>query len=171
MSNRSLRSPGTSHEPFNLPPRFRREVDYYLLNDGSDEEAVPEDRLPKVPRLDSESTIDGSVDNVARTDVLPEESASQVLEDTSVAGSTSDTSKRSRARPVAEWLWAYFTITELPNKHALATIPFCFLLCRLFVCLSIRTYGDRSVLLFFFYFRLMTGQFFSSNPLQSAKVC
>ncbi|KAK9258894.1 hypothetical protein V1519DRAFT_453161 [Lipomyces tetrasporus] len=81
MSNRSLRSPGTSHEPDNLPPRLRREVDYYLLNDGSDEEAVPEDRLPKVPRLDSESTIDGSggsVDNVARTDVLPEESASQL---------------------------------------------------------------------------------------------
>ncbi|KAJ8098992.1 hypothetical protein POJ06DRAFT_282165 [Lipomyces tetrasporus] len=101
MSNRSLRSPGTSHEPDNLPLRFRREVDSYL-NDGSDEEAVPEDRLPKVPRLDSESTIDGSVDNVARTDVLPEESASQVLEDTSVAGSTSDTSKRSRARPVTE---------------------------------------------------------------------
>ncbi|KAJ8104405.1 hypothetical protein POJ06DRAFT_244431, partial [Lipomyces tetrasporus] len=109
----------------NLPPRFRREVDYYLLNDGK-------------------STTDGSVDNVARTDVLPEGSASQVLEDTSVAGSTSDTSKRSRTRPVTEWLWAYFTITELPNKHALATIPFCFLLCRLFVCLSIRTYGDRS---------------------------
>ncbi|KAK9254139.1 hypothetical protein V1507DRAFT_456302 [Lipomyces tetrasporus] len=85
MSNRSLRSPGTSHEPDDLPPRFRREVDYYLLND--------------VPRLDSESTIDGSVDNVARTNVLPEESASQVLEDTSVAGSTSHTSKRSRARP------------------------------------------------------------------------
>ncbi|KAJ8101692.1 hypothetical protein POJ06DRAFT_247639 [Lipomyces tetrasporus] len=118
MSNRSLRSPGTSHEPDNLPPRFRREVDYYLLNDGSDEEAVPEDRLPKVPRLDSESTIDGSI-----------------LEDTSVAG-------------------------KLPNKHALATIWFCFLLCRLFVCLSIRTYGDRSLLLFFFYFRLITGHFF-----------
>ncbi|KAK9257715.1 hypothetical protein V1519DRAFT_456692 [Lipomyces tetrasporus] len=74
MSNRSLRSPGTSHEPDNLPPRFRREVDYYLLNDGSDEEAVPEDRLPKI------------------------------LEDTSVAGSTSHTSKRFRARPVTEWL-------------------------------------------------------------------
>ncbi|KAK9249889.1 hypothetical protein V1507DRAFT_507197 [Lipomyces tetrasporus] len=117
MSNRSLRSPGTSHEPDNLPPRIRREVDYYLLNDGSDEEAVPEDRLPKVPRLDSESTIDGSVDNVASTDVLPEESASQVLEDTSVAGSSSDTSKRFRARPVTEWLWAYFTIPELPNKQ------------------------------------------------------
>ncbi|KAK9244293.1 hypothetical protein V1506DRAFT_507628 [Lipomyces tetrasporus] len=117
MSNRSLRSPGTSHEPDNLPPRFRREVDYYLLNDGSDEEAVPEDRLPKVPRLDSESTIDGSVDNVGSTDVLPEESASQALEDTSVASSTSDTSKRSRARPVTECLWAYFTITDLPNKQ------------------------------------------------------
>ncbi|KAK9257721.1 hypothetical protein V1519DRAFT_456660 [Lipomyces tetrasporus] len=131
MSNRSLRSPGTSHEPNNLSPRFRREVDYYLLNDGSDEEAVPEDRLPKVPRLDSESTIDGSVDNVARTDVLPEESASQVKPD---------------------------LLLKLPNKHALATIPF--LLCRLFDCLSIRTYGDRSVLLFFFYFRLITGHFF-----------
>ncbi|KAK9350050.1 hypothetical protein V1523DRAFT_429439 [Lipomyces doorenjongii] len=79
--------------PENLPPRFRPEVDYYLLNDGSDEEAEPEDRLFKVPRLDSESTIDGSVDNVAGTDVLPEESVSQVLEDTSVAESTSSTSK------------------------------------------------------------------------------
>ncbi|KAK9332669.1 hypothetical protein V1520DRAFT_389600 [Lipomyces starkeyi] len=96
MSNRSLRSPGTSHEPDNLSPRFRHEVDYYLLNDGSDEEAEPGDRLPKIPRLDSESTIDGSVDNVAGTDVLPEESATQVLEDTSVADSTSDTSKGSR---------------------------------------------------------------------------
>ncbi|KAK9493879.1 hypothetical protein V1508DRAFT_414589 [Lipomyces doorenjongii] len=76
MSNRYLRGPHTSHEPENLPPRLRPEVDYYLLNDGSDEEAEPEDRLFKVPRLDSESTIDGSVDNVAGTDVL---------EDTSVA--------------------------------------------------------------------------------------
>ncbi|KAK9334859.1 hypothetical protein V1521DRAFT_390215 [Lipomyces starkeyi] len=88
MSNRSLWNPGTSHEPDNLPPRFRLEVDYYLLNDGSDEEA--------------ESA---------------EESASQVLEDTSVADSTSDTSKGSRARPITEWLWAYFTVTELPDKQ------------------------------------------------------
>ncbi|KAK9332924.1 hypothetical protein V1520DRAFT_360313 [Lipomyces starkeyi] len=80
MSNRSLRSP----------------VDFYLLNDGSDEEAEPDGRLPKVPRLDSESTIDGSVDNVAGTDVLPEASASQVLEDASVADTTSDTSKGSQ---------------------------------------------------------------------------
>ncbi|KAK9312050.1 hypothetical protein V1524DRAFT_466634, partial [Lipomyces starkeyi] len=94
-----------------------REVDYYLLNDGSDEEAESEFRIPKVPRLDSESTIDVSVDNVAGTDVLPEESASQVLEDTSVADSTSDTSKGSRARPITEWLWAYFTVTELPDKQ------------------------------------------------------
>ncbi|KAK9482247.1 hypothetical protein V1527DRAFT_500612 [Lipomyces starkeyi] len=100
MSNRALCTPGTSHEPDNLPPRFRGEVDYYLLNDGSDQEAEPEDRLPKVPRLDSESTIDGSVDNVAGTDVLPEESASQVREDKLVADSTSDTSTGSRARPV-----------------------------------------------------------------------
>ncbi|KAK9238447.1 hypothetical protein V1525DRAFT_387515 [Lipomyces kononenkoae] len=56
---------------------FPREVDYYLLNDGSDEEAEPEDRIRKVARLDSESNIDGSADNVAHTDVLPEESASQ----------------------------------------------------------------------------------------------
>ncbi|KAK9327846.1 hypothetical protein V1520DRAFT_282650, partial [Lipomyces starkeyi] len=117
MSNRSLWNPGTSHEPDNLPPRFRLEVDYYLLNDGSDEEAESEFRIPKVPRLDSESTIDVSVDNVAGTDVLSEESASQVLEDTSVADSTSDTSKGSRARPITEWLWAYFTVTELPDKQ------------------------------------------------------
>ncbi|KAK9427364.1 hypothetical protein V1505DRAFT_388870, partial [Lipomyces doorenjongii] len=93
MSNRSLRGPHTSHEPENPPPRLRPEVDYYLLNDGSDEEAGPEDRLFKVPRLDSESTIDGSVDNVAETDVLHEESVSQVVEDTSVAESTSSTLK------------------------------------------------------------------------------
>ncbi|KAK9336434.1 hypothetical protein V1521DRAFT_436718, partial [Lipomyces starkeyi] len=74
IPNRSLRSPGTSHEPDNLPPRFR-------------------------------------------TDVSPEESVSQLLEDTSVADSKSDTSKGSRARPVTEWLWAYFTGTELPAIH------------------------------------------------------
>ncbi|KAK9236699.1 hypothetical protein V1525DRAFT_198410 [Lipomyces kononenkoae] len=76
MSNRSLRNPDASPEPDSRPPRFRREVDYYLLNDGSDEEAEPEDRLRKVARLDPESKIDGSADNVADTDVLPEESAS-----------------------------------------------------------------------------------------------
>ncbi|KAK9342064.1 hypothetical protein V1522DRAFT_395605 [Lipomyces starkeyi] len=104
-SNRSLRSPDTSQEPDNLLPRLRREVDYYLLNDGNDEESEPEDRIPKVPRLDSQSTIDGSVDDdVAGVDVLPEESASQVLEDTSVADTTSETSKTSRARPATEWL-------------------------------------------------------------------
>ncbi|KAK9311781.1 hypothetical protein V1524DRAFT_411396 [Lipomyces starkeyi] len=102
----------------NLLPRFRREVDYYLLNDGNDEESEPEDRIPKVPRFDSQSTIDGSVDDdVAGVDMLPEESASQVLEDTSVADTTSDTSKTSRARPATEWLWAYFTVTELPEKQ------------------------------------------------------
>ncbi|KAK9481882.1 hypothetical protein V1527DRAFT_69923 [Lipomyces starkeyi] len=52
MSNRSIRSPGTSHERDNLPPRFRREVNYYLLNDGSDEEAEPEDRLPNQRLMD-----------------------------------------------------------------------------------------------------------------------
>ncbi|KAK9328092.1 hypothetical protein V1520DRAFT_313863 [Lipomyces starkeyi] len=114
MSNRSLRSPGTSHEPDNLPPSpFPSQSRVYLLNDGSDEEAEPEFRIPKVPRLDSESAIDVPIDNT----ILSEESASQVLEDKSVADSTSDSPKGSRARPITEWLWAYFSVTELPDNQ------------------------------------------------------
>ncbi|KAK9326431.1 hypothetical protein V1517DRAFT_252076, partial [Lipomyces orientalis] len=117
MSDRLFSSPQTSRELDRLSPRSRREIDYYSLDDGSDEEAEPQDRLPKRPRLTAQSIIDISIDNVASRDVFPEESASRLLEDESVADNTSSTSTKSRQRPATEWIWPYFSATVLPDKQ------------------------------------------------------
>ncbi|KAK9235916.1 hypothetical protein V1525DRAFT_239185 [Lipomyces kononenkoae] len=69
-------------------------------------EAELEHPLLKAPRLDSGTTIHGSV-NVAGSDIVHEVPASQVLEDTSVADSTS----------ITEWIWAYFTVIVLPEMQ------------------------------------------------------
>jgi hypothetical protein len=62
----------------NLPTRSQRSqrLNYHVLNDGSDEEAISEDRIFKKPRLTSQSTIDSFVSNEL---IRPENSASQLL--------------------------------------------------------------------------------------------
>ncbi|KAK9244334.1 hypothetical protein V1506DRAFT_541696 [Lipomyces tetrasporus] len=59
----------------------RKRLDYRALNDGSDDEAAPEDRIASstmsAPLLSSQSAIDGFI-NIPDDEVLPSESASQL---------------------------------------------------------------------------------------------
>ncbi|KAK9485747.1 hypothetical protein V1527DRAFT_451971 [Lipomyces starkeyi] len=74
MSNRSLSSPSTSQSRIIFLP-----VSVAKSTISSSMMVVMKKLSLKIDFLknrDSESTIDGSVDNVAGTDILPEESAS-----------------------------------------------------------------------------------------------
>ncbi|KAK9311505.1 hypothetical protein V1524DRAFT_442183 [Lipomyces starkeyi] len=72
--------------------------DYFLLNDGLDDETSPEDRIPD---SDLESFID-----LSSSEVLPSESASQTL--TPVGSSSSiiarHSQRRPRPAPVTSWM-------------------------------------------------------------------
>ncbi|KAK9246516.1 hypothetical protein V1506DRAFT_534912, partial [Lipomyces tetrasporus] len=70
MTDGHFSSSPTSQELSSLPRRSRRELDYYWLNDGSDEEAESQDRLPRSPRLAAQSKVDSSIDDVA-SNVFP----------------------------------------------------------------------------------------------------
>lgn len=60
-------------------PRRSQRIDYHLLNDGSDEEAEPEDHITKKPRLNSPSIRSISIE--------PEDSASQLPQNLPTSGS------------------------------------------------------------------------------------
>ena len=66
-----------------LPAHYQRaqRLNYYALNDGSDEEAPEEDQIFKKPRLTSQSTINSSTidSSISYELILPEDSASQIL--------------------------------------------------------------------------------------------
>ncbi|KAK9252340.1 hypothetical protein V1507DRAFT_461859 [Lipomyces tetrasporus] len=59
----------------------RKRLDYRALNDGSDDEAAPEDRVASstmsAPLLSSQSTMNGFI-NIPDDEVLRSESASQL---------------------------------------------------------------------------------------------
>ncbi|KAK9482140.1 hypothetical protein V1527DRAFT_516050 [Lipomyces starkeyi] len=84
--------------------------DYFLLNDGLDDEASSEDRIPE---SDFESFID-----LSSSDILPSESASQAL--TPVGPSSSiiarHSQKRTRPAPLTNWMWAHFEVTEVARE-------------------------------------------------------
>ncbi|KAK9312663.1 hypothetical protein V1524DRAFT_465630 [Lipomyces starkeyi] len=60
-----------------------KRLDYRALNDGSDDDAAPEDRVASstmsAPLLSSQSAIDGFI-SIPDDEVLPSESASQLAE-------------------------------------------------------------------------------------------
>ncbi|KAK9369639.1 hypothetical protein V1509DRAFT_618662, partial [Lipomyces kononenkoae] len=112
----------------------RKRLDYRALNDGSDDEAAPEDRVVSstmsAPLLSSQPTIDGFI-NIPDEEILPSESASQLalpesasdLAEARVRSTTSETSIQScntfrqvRPAPVTEWLWAYFETTTIDKE-------------------------------------------------------
>ncbi|KAK9250085.1 hypothetical protein V1507DRAFT_500209 [Lipomyces tetrasporus] len=91
-----------SVSPRKHPQRSQR-VDYHLLNDGSDEEAPPEDRVIKRFR----SNI-GSTDSSQQSELNDD---GQV--DTS---SVSTESESSRKNPPNQSLWVQFDVSALPGK-------------------------------------------------------
>lgn len=113
-----------------MPPPFdgmttrRKRLDYRLLNDGSDEEALPQDRVAS-PTPEIGTFFDGS-----NSEIVPSESASQyqlphtssIMADSSIASHIlQDTYPRScqRLTSASEWLWAYFETTEIDREWVL----------------------------------------------------
>ncbi|ODQ73387.1 hypothetical protein LIPSTDRAFT_83072, partial [Lipomyces starkeyi NRRL Y-11557] len=106
----------------------RKRLDYRALNDGSDDEAAPEDRVASstmsAPLLLSQSAIDGFI-NIPDDDVLPSESASHLPElrarsttsEASIHSSNTFLQGRPRPAPATEWLWAYFETTTVDKEE------------------------------------------------------
>jgi hypothetical protein len=107
----------------------QKRLDYRVLNDGSDEEALPEDRIDQSskslsnlppPLLVSEEGRE-TITNVPDGELLPSESASQLptSQQSSTDTGTSVTSSgvfhrhRQRLAPATEWIWAYFETTAV----------------------------------------------------------
>ncbi|KAK9341804.1 hypothetical protein V1521DRAFT_359486, partial [Lipomyces starkeyi] len=105
-------------------PQRSQRIDYHLLNDGSDDEAVAEDRIAKRSRSDEEhSTVEP---------ITPDDSANQLSQHQDVLASTSqhrestedgpsDASSLCESEPSAkrtqnQILWAQFTASLLPGK-------------------------------------------------------
>ncbi|KAK9242358.1 hypothetical protein V1506DRAFT_495581 [Lipomyces tetrasporus] len=118
MADGRFSSSQTNEELSSLPRSSRRELDYYWLNDGSDEEAESQDRLPRSPRLTAQSTVDSSIVDVA-SNVFPEESASQLLANTSGAYTVSSFCRKSRPRPATDWLWGYFSVIKVEQEKVI----------------------------------------------------
>jgi hypothetical protein len=89
-------------------PRVRRQLNYYQLNDGSDEEENLMYRLPKKQRVTPAVGEDHGIEHQSSQDVLPEDSASQIKADPtgiSHLGTETNVTETSRSRPATEWLW------------------------------------------------------------------
>ncbi|KAK9318985.1 hypothetical protein V1517DRAFT_235222, partial [Lipomyces orientalis] len=98
----------------------QKRLDYRLLNDGSDEEASPEDRiLESLPPPSCHDFVD-----TTDYEIFPSESPSQnatnsATPDSSSIISSSALSSRSRKRPApaTEWIWQDFDTTESVDRE------------------------------------------------------
>ncbi|KAK9489530.1 hypothetical protein V1508DRAFT_435693 [Lipomyces doorenjongii] len=103
-------------------PQRSQRIDYHLLNDGSDEEAVPEDRIAKRSRSDEGNSTVESVTADDTADQLIEHQhplASQYYQSTEDGPSETSSlceSEPSGKRTQNQFLWAQFTSSPLPGK-------------------------------------------------------
>jgi hypothetical protein len=87
----------------------QKRPNYFLLNDGLDDEAAPEDRI-----LDtSQSEFFESFADIPSSEILPSESASQTPATSGQSSILRHTRKRPRPAPVTNWLWSYFELQIL----------------------------------------------------------
>ncbi|ODQ68726.1 hypothetical protein LIPSTDRAFT_40375, partial [Lipomyces starkeyi NRRL Y-11557] len=95
-----------------------KRIDYFVLNDGSDEEALPEDRLDSSPPYDSG-------DSLRNSEVFPSESASAVEPSQEIPDDASLTCQPQSSRDTDPskseskgWqCWDYFDITEAIDRE------------------------------------------------------
>ncbi|ODQ76868.1 hypothetical protein LIPSTDRAFT_332718 [Lipomyces starkeyi NRRL Y-11557] len=109
---------------FKRPQRARR-LDYRLLNDGSEDEAAPEDRMVKRTRLPSPLnssepiTPDDSASQLSQAkDSLAEYPQNEVisLDDPSETSLDSTSSPTPSVQRLNTLLWSYFDVSPIPGK-------------------------------------------------------
>lgn len=86
-------------------------LDYFLLNDGSDDEALPEDRISETAQSEinpSSKILPSELISQTLTSPIPTSSSSNVLR--------SRSQKRPRPAPVTNWLWDHFEVTEVNRE-------------------------------------------------------
>ncbi|KAK9334335.1 hypothetical protein LIPSTDRAFT_5757 [Lipomyces starkeyi NRRL Y-11557] len=98
-------------------------LDYHLPNDGSDDEAAPEDRIVKRFRSNHAGSVqitqNHSASQLTQRQSSPADSSQQPeLTDDGLVdrSSVSSESESSRKKPQNQSLWAQFDILELPGK-------------------------------------------------------
>jgi hypothetical protein len=90
--------------------------DYFLLNDGYDDESLPTDRLQGFPDPDPDPNLEpDSLLDIPSSEILPSESISQALAESS-SSAIPHPQKRQRPAPVTRWMWDYFQITEIDQE-------------------------------------------------------
>ena len=95
-------------------------VDYLLLNDGYDDETLPEDYISETAQSGTTQLQPEikSFSNIPSSEILPSESASQIIHSPIPTSSFSSvlpprSQKRWRPAPVTSWLWDHFEVTEV----------------------------------------------------------
>ncbi|KAK9352938.1 hypothetical protein V1523DRAFT_336036, partial [Lipomyces doorenjongii] len=113
----------------------QKRLNYRDLNDGSDEEALPEDRIYQLsePLSNLAPTLSASREEVVALadipgdELLPSESASQLeaSQESSTDAGTSSISHnlfrqhRQRPAPATEWIWRYFETTVVDRPWSI----------------------------------------------------
>jgi hypothetical protein len=86
----------------------RRRINYYLLNDGSDEEGMDLDRTS-----DPSEVPAAIADNIP----LPSEPDTQITETSPTAAVPAPCGfRRERPAPATEWIWSYFEVTTVDRE-------------------------------------------------------
>lgn len=116
-------SDGNSLADLPARPQRSQRIDYHFLNDGSDEEAHPEHRAIKKPRLVSPpntSELIGPEDSASQlTPNLPPPDSYSELSTTSSSeiNQFTNTPNQSRTQQHSQWLWRQFSISPLHGKQ------------------------------------------------------
>jgi hypothetical protein len=87
----------------------RRRINYYLLNDGSDEEEMGLDRTSEPPEVPA-----AIADNIP---LSPSEPDTQTTETSPAAAVPAPRGfRRERPAPATEWIWSYFEVTTVDRE-------------------------------------------------------
>jgi hypothetical protein len=99
----------------------RNKPDYFLLNDGPDDEALPEDCILETAQSVINPSPDIPSSEVPSSEILPSESISQAYISPMPTFSSSSIlqsrpQKHARPAPTTNWIWDYFEVTPVDRE-------------------------------------------------------
>jgi hypothetical protein len=91
----------------------QRRPNYLLLNNGYDDESLPEDQISE----SFQAELDTFTNITTSSDIMPSESISQTIASAMPTETRFHYSqKRPRSAPVTGWVWDHFQITEVNRE-------------------------------------------------------